>query len=131
MTQKSHVGMLHAVCPICGNKDEAQSAILLDRRLQNTLEQDNYAMAEQPCGDCSGKLADGYVAMVEVDESKSTIRKGDKTQQSDVHRTGFIAWMRSEAFSKNFNVPLPPKGMAFIPIEVGDMFRKAAPQEEE
>ena len=122
MNDKSHVGMLHVICQICCKQDESQTTILLDRRLKNSLDKDNY----QPgyCTDCQANIDKGLIALVECDESK-TIIKDSVVKPEDAHRTGRFFWLSQDLMKDMFTgLPKKVKSMAFIDVEVGDQLFK-------
>lgn len=119
MPEKSHVGMLHELCPCCGN--EAGVSILLDRRIKNTLEKDNYAMSKTLCKDCQARIDDDHVILVECKNPCSQ----DTLLPKDADRTGRIFFVRRPIAAQLFDVsPLPP--FVFIDEEVGAMLEKNA-----
>lgn len=62
MTDKSHVGMGYKMCPCCHERHD--EVVLLDKRLRNRLERDNFmGWALCPKHDA---MKDEYVALVEV-----------------------------------------------------------------
>lgn len=66
---KSHVGMGHDECPICGAKHN--EAVLLNTHLRNTLNP-TQTIGISECPECATKINDDYVALVAIDESRST-----------------------------------------------------------
>ncbi len=103
------------LCEVCCNQYET-GAILLDRRLRNTLERINVTGQGGMCKKCDKLHRDGYVAIVGV-KNNPEIYTGH-LKQEDADRTGSIAHLRKEAFLNIFNVEIPLKGMVFCDEEV-------------
>lgn len=80
MSDKSYVGL--AACPICGE----DSGVLLNRRLQNTFENDKrYALN---CVKCDSVLNFGGAWLIEV--------KDDAVEGPNPFRTGYIVGMSEQ-----------------------------------
>lgn len=103
--KKSYVGMAYHVCPVCGT--EHDPAVLLDRRMRNTLTDHEFA-GWQMCPEHQKLKDGGYVAMIEVSNKP--------TGMANALRTGQIAHVRSEAWPKIFNSPVPPAMVAFAEV---------------
>lgn len=97
---KSHVGMGHDECPICGAKHN--EVVLLDKSLRNTLNP-TQTIGISECPECVAKINDDYVALVAIDESRSTAPYKPAT----AHRTGNVVWIKRIAWSTIFNTPAP------------------------
>lgn len=95
MPEKSHVGMLHHVCPVCSNT--ASTDILLDRRLKNSLDKDNYVLSEKLCDNCT-EMRKTHIALVEANNGPF----GDRLNPHEANRTGRHAFLRLEVFSQMF-----------------------------
>lgn len=120
---KSYVTMEQNVCTVCGCVYDTGS-ILLDQRLRNKFDRQTitgWGMCEE-----HAKLrADGYVALVAIDEQKSQIMSSDKTAKPDqVYRTGPIAHVKEEAFFGIFSMDIPDKGVVFCQPEVIEMLQQ-------
>lgn len=102
MADKSYVSMEQHVCPVCCKTHDTGS-ILMDKHLKNRFERHTVTGWEL-CPECKKKYDDGYIALVEVDRSKSK----DMTLQG-VWRTGALAHVRVEAWNKIFSLPLPER----------------------
>jgi len=102
---KSYVAMEKKVCIICGELYNTD-AILLDRRLKKSLE-DPTVTGRGICPAHEKLHNNGYVALVEVDPSKSKFPNDNtkKVNQEDVYRTGRIAHVRREVAKELFNLP--------------------------
>lgn len=95
---KSHVSLEQGQCFICLETYDT-GAVLLHKQLRPVLDRHTIT-TNAPCGSCKERLVD-FVALIEADE---------KTKQ----RTGRYTWTKRETWSRHFNVPIPPKGVAFI-----------------
>lgn len=115
-SEKSHVGMLHHVCPIC--RVTVNTDILLDRRLRNILERDNYDFSSEFCKECQEKIDAGYVALVAIQESYDDDDGSRTLSPNDVTTTGEIAFIRESAWLNIFDVPVPPKRIGFCSSEL-------------
>lgn len=110
---KSHVSLEQAICVVCGAAYDT-GAVLLDRSLRNSMEHKT-VMGYGMCPADEKRRADGYIALVELDPSRSGATERTATiKPSDACRTGVIAHIKSEAFPKMFNVALPERGVAYV-----------------
>lgn len=103
--EKSHVGMGHHVCPVCGIKHD--EVVLLDRRLRNTLTPHEF-VGFKMCPQHQALFDDGYIALIEVNSKPKDFQTAD--------RTGALAHVRAEAFTKLFHLPVPEQGTAFVEV---------------
>lgn len=129
--EKSHVGMEHQVCIVCGRKFSTGN-ILLDTRLRKSMPE-NPVTGYGVCPDDDSKYKEGYIALVEASapEWQRGVLKPD-----EANRTGRIAHVRREAFTRIFNVPLPihektgePLVMVFIEPGVIEKLESLTQQE--
>jgi hypothetical protein len=107
MTDKSHVSLEQHQCIVCGCKYDT-GTILFDRRLQNSLEQTTLT-GSGLCPDHQKLFDDGYIALVEVDPTKSSPAGGPNAshmKHEDAHRTGVIMHMRRPVAEAFFTVPM-------------------------
>ena len=95
MSEKSHVGMLHHVCPVCNNT--VSTDILLDKRLKNSLDKDNYVLGDDLCDNCK-EMRKTHIPLVEADNGPN----GDRLNPHEANRTGRHAFLRIEVFSRMF-----------------------------
>ena len=103
---KSHVGMGHYLCPVC--LEETDSVLLLDKRLKDSLDRDNF-MGWEACTTHEQQFNEGYIALIET-------RTNNPSKLNDNGRTGNYAMIRKEAFSQLFNMPITSK---IVFIEIG------------
>ena len=93
---KSYVTMSQKVCMVC-DKPYDDGSLLLDTRLKKTFE----SKTVTGIGLCPDHDKEGYVALIEIDESKSKFN-GDTISPEDAYRTGGFAQIREEAFDGIF-----------------------------
>jgi hypothetical protein len=120
MPEKSHVGMLHHLCPVCNNT--ASTDILLDKRLKNSLEKDNYVLGNDLCDKCA-ELRKTHIPLVEA----NNIVHGDRLKPDETNRTGRHAFLRTEVFCDLFGGPAPTVPYVFCDTEVMDKLISMAP----
>ena len=97
---KSHVSMEQNVCPVCGTTFDT-GAILFDKRLRESMESKT-TTGWSFCPE-HGRLRDeGYIALVGIDDARSTRRANGNYDPSDVYRTGKVAHLRREAAARLF-----------------------------
>ena len=136
---KSHVSMEHHLCVVCG-KEYPTDAILMDTRfvsdgrggkkLRESLERATIT-GWGMCPEHKKLRKDGYVALVAADEAASTKTAEGNIDPAGACRLGDVVHVRSRVWEHLFNVPVPPKGLAFCPQEVIDYLKKKMPPPEE
>lgn len=107
---KSFVSLEEHVCVVCG-QTYGTGNLLLDRRLRERFDihtVTGYGM----CPDHEKLRADGFVALVEADDSKSAV-VGDHVRDSKAHRTGTYAHIKAEVFTEMFGQPVPKRGVVY------------------
>lgn len=97
---KSHVSVEQKICVVIGKPYDA--GILLDRRLKNSLEPTTLT-GWGLCPEVKEKIDAGFIAMVEVDESKSIRCDDGKIKPQDAYRLGGVAYLKREVFGRIFN----------------------------
>lgn len=102
MSEKSHVGMEQKVCHVCGTTYDT-GAILLDKRLRNTLES-KVVTGWGLCDECGVRIGDDFIALVEVIDPPQWARSQEMMKPEDANRTGKIAWLKRRAFRAIFNM---------------------------
>jgi hypothetical protein len=117
MSEKSHVGMGHSICPVCGIKHD--EVVLLSTRiifgkLQESLERDNF-MGFALCPEHEA-MREEYLALVEIKATPhgSTV----KAEEVHNHRTGAIAHVHRSAVKAVLGIDLPD-GVPFTYVEEG------------
>lgn len=111
-SDKSYVGMLHDVCPICTKESNTQ--LLLDRRLRNTLERDNYRLGDI-CKDCKAILATDRIALVEISNPPPVGKS--RVDPGEANRTGTVMWLRRHVFQQLFG-ETPSTEFVFVDPDV-------------
>jgi len=105
---KSHVGLGHEVCPVCGK--EHTESVLLDKLLRNTLTRHKFT-GWSMCPECKTLQGGGYIALVEVSNATTpTLENAD--------RTGIIAHVKASVWEQLFNTPVPNRGLCFVEVGV-------------
>lgn len=117
MNEKSHVSMEQRVCLACGACFDTGS-LLLDRRLRASLER--YTVTGWGlCGEHQKLADDGFVALVECDPNRSGVSSGGgHINAEQAYRTGRLAHLKREVFTRMFNVPIA-KEQSCVFVEPG------------
>lgn len=95
MSDKSHVSMEQHVCIVCGNPYDT-GAVLLKKNLRPTLER-NTITGMGMCPRDQEKLDEGYIALVEIDNSQIAENVGYLKQEA-APRTGRLCHIRVSVF---------------------------------
>jgi hypothetical protein len=107
MSNKSHVGMGHYVCPYCGSKHS--EVVLVNKSLKDTLERENmlgYELCEE-----HKLLAKDYVLLIGI--------TGDPNTDDTAALTGEnVAIKRGEFANELFNVDVNKYEYAFVEADV-------------
>lgn len=113
---KSHVSMETKQCLVCAK--EFNVGILLDRRLRDSLEPKTltgYGL----CDEHQKLFDDGYIALIGIDESKSTVEPNGNILPHNAYRTGNIVHVKHKVLDGFFNVTINPKlPIIFVEDEV-------------
>ena len=113
------VALTHLACPICLCNSESTIALntkLNKKSADNVRELHGKTVAlGKVCDDCQKMLDDGFIALVEVDETKSNISKGttETLKQENAYRTGNMAWLKQYVANQIFNTELKTN-MVFV-----------------
>jgi hypothetical protein len=108
MSEKSHVSMERQVCLICTTEFDT-GAILLHRRLRPCLER--YTVTGWGlCVEHQRLFDDGFVALVEcrLSQGAESGAAAEAIDPGHVRRTGRVAHMKREAFSRLFQAEIAP-----------------------
>lgn len=125
---KSYVTVEQHLCIVCGKPFDT-GAILLDKRMKDRFEHTTLT-GNGLCPEHKKLHDEGYIAMVEVDPTKSTVPEGNLMKPEDAYRTGKIAHIRREVYGKVFvNVPTPDGPMAFCESDVMKYLESLMPKE--
>lgn len=111
--EKSHVTMEQHHCVACGT-DYDTGSILLDKRLRQQFDRHTIT-GNGICPDCDVYAQRGYVFALECKDNT----------QSDPKPTGTGMWIKREAMTSMFTVPVAPKHK-FIFIEESAMKKLVA-----
>jgi hypothetical protein len=103
--EKSHVTLIANLCLVCGTQFDT-GELALDRRLRPVFDM-HTVMGMGLCPEHEKLYKDGYIALVACDTEKSTVEPSGQIKPENAYRTGAIAHVKAEAWSKIFNVPLP------------------------
>jgi hypothetical protein len=121
---KSYASMEQKLCVVCCETFDTGS-ILLDRRLQASMKRvtvTDYGL----CPKDQAKFDEGYVALVEVDESKSKASPDGKLKMENAHRTGRVLHIRRKFLNHDYAGP-----MMFCDKEVVDNLLAMMPPDED
>ena len=99
---KSHVSMQMKICLVCCTKYSV--GILLDRRMKDSLEPETVT-GWGLCEEHKQLFEDGYIALVGIDESQSTITNGSILPEN-AYRTGNVAHVKYPVLQGIFNIPI-------------------------
>jgi hypothetical protein len=116
-TKMANVAMEQKQCIVTGKIYET-GAILLKRRPSKDDDGDKFVVTGRGISpEVQEKLDEGYIALVEVDESKSKFESNGTLKQENAFRTGNMSFIKREAFAQLFDCPAP-ETFAFMQIEV-------------
>lgn len=117
--EKSHVSMENKICQVCGVKNNHNCGILLDKRLQQSLERETVT-GWGLCEEHDNVVKDGFVIMV-VAKNDDTNKEG-YMKIEDAERTGEVLYVRKEVCQEMFNIEV--KDLMFIDEETYEMLKK-------
>lgn len=101
---KSYVTIEQKICPVTGKTFDS-GALLIDKRVQNSFEK-NTVTGWEICPEVREQVDKGFVALVEIDESKSTVSNNGNYTPENVWRTGNICYLKQEACDNIFNMKI-------------------------
>lgn len=120
MSDKEFVTMEYKMCPVTG--EEHNVGLIMDRKLRKKFGRKTvtgYAF----CPEVQEEIDKGFVALVEVDPAKSTIRDGrDTLTMEDAYRTGNLCYIKKEIALKIFGDSI--SDMNFIEADVFNQITK-------
>lgn len=117
---KSHVGMLHNLCPVCHHIES--SDLLLDTHLEQSLEKDNYRVGSTLCVECKKMASEDRIAIIGLLNDPG-LESGDLVKASNQNRSGRILWIRRYAWPHIFNVPAPDGDAVCVPDNLIDFLQ--------
>lgn len=91
MSTKSYVTCEQKICMVCGNKYDT-NAVLLNKYLRSVFDTKTVT-GFGLCPKDQALYDQGYIALVEIDPTKSVIRY-DTVKQEGAHRTGVVAHIK-------------------------------------
>jgi len=102
---KSYVSLEQHLCVVCATPFDTGS-ILLDRRLHASMRR-HTTTGWGLCPEHQRLHSEGFVALVECDPQRSGALSGDgQMKPEQAYRTGLLAHLRREAFTRVFNVEI-------------------------
>ena len=110
---KSYVSMETKQCLVCAK--EFNVGILLDRRLSDSLEPKTltgYGL----CDEHNELFEDGYIALIGIDESKSTVETNGNILPHNAYRTGNVIHVKYSVLKGFFNITIS-KSLSIIFVE--------------
>lgn len=99
---KSYTAMEKKICIVCAQTYDT-GAILLDKRLQESLENPTIS-GTGICPEHTKMHENGYIALVEIDPTKSKVPAKNNIKQEDAYRTGTVAHIRREVAKEMFDI---------------------------
>lgn len=123
---KSHVSMETNVCPVCGVTFETGS-ILLDKKLRNKLDSTTLT-GMSLCPEHQKLHNDGYLALVEIDPTKSIPSANGRVKPEDAYRTGKIIHIRYSVAKDLFNVDVGDIPFTYIDPQVSAHLESMMPE---
>lgn len=108
------------ICIVCGATYDS-GEILVHKRLRE-IKEDQRVTGFGLCKEHKELYDQGYVALVEVDPSKSTIENG-RIAPSNAYRTGNVCHMKRDACFRVFGKDVDTPAM-FVEVGVIDELRK-------
>ena len=101
---KSYVTIEQKICPITGKTFDSGD-ILVDRRLKDSFEKCT-TTGWQICPEVKEQLDKGFVALVEIDEAKSTKSNNGNITPEGAYRLGKIVYVRNAIVKEIFNTKI-------------------------
>ncbi len=105
MDDKSYVSLEQHLCVVCATPFDTGS-VLLDRRLRASMRH-HTTTGWGLCPEHQRLHSEGFVALVECDPQRSGAPSGGwQMKPEQAYRTGLLAHLRREAFTRVFNVAI-------------------------
>jgi hypothetical protein len=102
MNDKSHVSFEQHICLVCAACYDT-GALLLDKRLRPKLSRHTLT-GWGLCPEHQKMYDDDFVALVECDPQRSGCHESGSIRPEQAYRTGRLAHLKREVFTKVFNV---------------------------
>ena len=110
---KFAVSLVNLACPICLSTSESEIVLntkLTKKAADEVKELHNKTVGlGEPCTECKQQLDNGFVALVEVDSSKSGLADEDTVgtlSQENAYRTGNMAWLKRDVANQLFKAEI-------------------------
>ena len=114
---KDYVKMAIEICKICGTEYE-NGDILFNKRLQNIKDKQT-VIGYGLCPEHKKLHEDGFIALIAIDESKSTKSTNGNYLPENAHRTGSLAYIKGEVFNTIFKHDINIKAeMLYVTEEI-------------
>ena len=112
MSTKSHISLEQKVCPVCGITHSHNCAVLLDKRLRNSMER-HTVTGYGLCEEHDRLNQEGYIMLVAAKNpaDKATMQVGE------ARSTGEVAAIKREVFIQLFNVPAAQAQLPMVYVE--------------
>ena len=115
-----YVAVATKQCPVCGKVHSHNTEVLISKNLKSIGE--NTFTGIGLCEEHSKYFEDGYIALIGMDESKSTFLPNGNVDPKGAHRTGKAAYLRREVANKVFDTDIGSDlPMVFVEDQVVDM----------
>lgn len=94
---KSFVSLEKAICPICNKEHNFNCGIVIDEKLQPRFNRETITHIGM-CEEHQKYLDNGYIYIIEIDESKSSFKNNNKNTLSleDAYKTGRYCMLKKE-----------------------------------
>ena len=134
---KFAVSLVNLACPICLGTSEAE--IVLNTKLTKKAADEVKDLHNKtvglgkPCADCKQQLDNGFIALVEVDSSKSGLTDEDTVStlsQENAYRTGNMAWLKRDVANQLFKAEIKTD-LAFVQQGVIDSIKAMVVNDED
>ena len=120
------VAMGEHVCPVCGIKHTYNTEILIDKRLRK-IPENKRVTGYGLCEEHDKLYQDGYIALIVIDESKSTFKNNGDASFENAYRTGDIAHLKRDVFTDMFDTDIKDdQEIVFIDKEVFNLLKQKA-----
>ncbi|WP_295380794.1 ATPase [uncultured Pseudacidovorax sp.] len=124
MDHKSFVSLEQRLCTVCGRPFDT-GHLLLDKRLRPSMTH-HTTTGWGLCPEHQKLFDEGFVALIECDPARSGVPAGStRLQPEQAYRTGRLAHLRREVFTRVFNVAIDDE-QACVFVESGVIERLEA-----
>lgn len=117
------VAIATKVCPVCGVNHTHNTELLISKNLKPVG--DKTFTGEGLCEEHDRLNKDGFLALVAIDEEKSTMDADGNYNRKDAYRTGSILHIKREVFDNMFDAKVDSKlYMVFVSEELVEILNK-------